>query len=125
MAKSKKSILKDMLKSITGVKAAETVGKGIGSLYGKLRYGRKYDRPADKIITDTVRKRMQEEGRGAIGQEEASKELAKRRKILKKEIADKMKAKKVGAGIGHMMKRSTGTKKMGHMMKRSTGKIKK
>jgi len=94
MSKSKKSILKDMLKTFTGVKAAEAVGKGIGSMYGKLRYGRKYDRPANKVISETVKRKMREENRGAIGQEEASKELAKRRSILKKQLEDKMKSKK-------------------------------
>lgn len=34
--KKKKSILKNVLKSVTGISAAENIGKMAGSIYGKL-----------------------------------------------------------------------------------------
>ena len=95
MAKNKTSIFKNILKSLTGVKQAETLRKAAGTLYGKLRHGMDYGRGSRKIITEHVRRQMRKEGRGAIGQEELSKELAKRRKILKKEISKKIGKKKI------------------------------
>jgi hypothetical protein len=82
--------VKKRLKNSSMVSAAKAVGNVAGTAYGKARYGMKYENASDKVIDTVTRNKMKEENWGAAGDQEASRELSKRRKLVKEQINKKI-----------------------------------